>query len=1093
MGLDFTLDDVADPVLRRFVFGNAARGAPGLALITGNINAKLPPDSEEPSDKEQEDDVTPTASPSDITPFSKRFLTGSMPFSPYRATATHFHNFNFNPSMPTFSKYVPMSKSTLASNMLNVSPLPSPLPSPPASRSPSRSPSPHKIHLPTPTKATTSITSTPPSQPQTVSPPRTPELTSPDSAAEPAKSPDAQPFTATTTTTTTTTTTSVTACEHPTSLALPLPAPASHERRKKFRVREAGNPPVQNDDGSEPITGCIDSGQQDDLNDGAILVPSSSEDTVKPVSYTDNGSVMDKLFQAAGDGDYSTLSHILGSNPNFLHSRHPKIPGSPTLLFAASEGGHTNIVDFLIDLLESQVHTDGSSEILENSAPPNTVDSNTPTTSERKGATPLHIASWYGYIHIVDILLSKGRANPNCTLQLNNATPLFFACQNGHTSVAVSLINAGANPNAIVTTDDNTQSKENGTSPLYVACQNRHCACVDVLLSTCVDVNLGNLRDGASPLFVASQKGYTEIVDLLLKKGNPSLDVSKTRKDGISPVAIASCNNHVGVVSLLVESGVSGASCGIGACGMTPLHVAAVRGCAAVVDVLVCVGGGAAVPNIVDGTLPLHVACARGTTDVVVQLLVCGGKGMRTPGAQTALRIACRCSSLAVVNALVESGIDMNTAPLMMSQCENGKTPLIIALLERNKFLCIREHGLTVFTSHTQLNTVMKRACTPPLWCAGCGLWGAASGTPFMACVLCPSFFLCSDCCVRQRNKMITKKPDDEALEIARFLLSAGAMFPECWRERVEHVLGGKKFMESLLQLIYVVGVVSCGNVKRKFDLAISSVNELVYKLCEILKVDNKVANALIYEDTTKLFVPLSTRNQIKPTMIIQIQPDPQKQLSLYQHQVQQSLQPGEVPISVTPNNHEFDLKHYTALASHQVTIATHVAEVSKFEVAAAQLDIAAARAEAELAKRMLETTRAELETVRRDLEREKQRGLGLERDRLRVRRKTPALLPLLLEGESLFSSKNSTYHAVKNEELNNHNSHGDPDPEAEPDAQPLLIPLSEEPLTTTTSTSSEALFINDQQDQLLVESQHGSPLEPLTIDTDDAYLADKQ
>ena len=66
-----------------------------------------------------------------------------------------------------------------------------------------------------------------------------------------------------------------------------------------------------------------------------------------------------------------------------------------------------------------------------------------------------------------------------CTLRVNSmqavngATPLFLACQEGHTETAATLLAAGAAVD---------QAEDNGATPLFVACQNGHTEIVTKLL-----------------------------------------------------------------------------------------------------------------------------------------------------------------------------------------------------------------------------------------------------------------------------------------------------------------------------------------------------------------------------------------------------------------------------------------------------------------------------------------------------------------------------------------------------------------------------------------------------------------------------------
>lgn len=63
------------------------------------------------------------------------------------------------------------------------------------------------------------------------------------------------------------------------------------------------------------------------------------------------------------------------------------------------------------------------------------------------GYTPLHVASHFGQMGMVKLLLSNGAAAGPVTAV--NYTPLHQAAQQGHSTIVAALLDAGANPNAV--------------------------------------------------------------------------------------------------------------------------------------------------------------------------------------------------------------------------------------------------------------------------------------------------------------------------------------------------------------------------------------------------------------------------------------------------------------------------------------------------------------------------------------------------------------------------------------------------------------------------------------------------------------------
>ena len=140
--------------------------------------------------------------------------------------------------------------------------------------------------------------------------------------------------------------------------------------------------------------------------------------------------------------------------------------------------------------------------------------------------TCLHIAAYYNYQTLADVLLAHGA--PVDEPMDDGASPLYVACMQGHAEVAGRLLDAGAD----VTT---TTQKKNLWTCLHYAASNNHPALVDVLLAHGAPVDeptAPGTGGGASPLFIACEKGHTEVARKLLNAG---ADPHLARTDGTTP------------------------------------------------------------------------------------------------------------------------------------------------------------------------------------------------------------------------------------------------------------------------------------------------------------------------------------------------------------------------------------------------------------------------------------------------------------------------------------------------------------------------------------------------------------------------------
>eukprot|EP00644_Phytophthora_capsici_P013265 jgi/Phyca11/560975/estExt2_Genewise1.C_PHYCAscaffold_51083 len=127
------------------------------------------------------------------------------------------------------------------------------------------------------------------------------------------------------------------------------------------------------------------------------------------------------------------------------------------------------------------------------------------STGENVGWTALHIAASSGWQVGVTLLIAHG-ANKYGT------TTVHLAAQNGHSSIVLTLLDAGADVNAC---DDF------GDTPLLRALRHGRSRIVKLLLQT--SKNLVTIdavdEDGATPLWLAAVMGHLDVVTFLAQQG----------------------------------------------------------------------------------------------------------------------------------------------------------------------------------------------------------------------------------------------------------------------------------------------------------------------------------------------------------------------------------------------------------------------------------------------------------------------------------------------------------------------------------------------------------------------------------------------
>lgn len=180
---------------------------------------------------------------------------------------------------------------------------------------------------------------------------------------------------------------------------------------------------------------------------------------------------------------------------------------------------------------------------------------------------PLHMACEAGRAPLARRLLSE---RPDAIAQLDDArdTPLLTACRNGHTRLAIELIERGADVNhkgplwiaaaagefdlaeALIRGGANVNHQQrDGSSALYYACGQAQLSVAELLLASGAQVNLNDFG-GRTPLFEACQRGHIDLVRLLLSHG---ADKHRRSGDGDTPLSIARLGGHTRIVELLSQ------------------------------------------------------------------------------------------------------------------------------------------------------------------------------------------------------------------------------------------------------------------------------------------------------------------------------------------------------------------------------------------------------------------------------------------------------------------------------------------------------------------------------------------------------------
>ena len=140
---------------------------------------------------------------------------------------------------------------------------------------------------------------------------------------------------------------------------------------------------------------------------------------------------------------------------------------------------------------------------------------------QRTGFVPLHVASFWGYHRIVELLLRAG-AHVDVSGGIDRMTPLHFAAGQGRAGVVRTLLDAGATVDSI---------SNYGQTPLHQAAFEGHGDVVRQLL--CAGARRDSAdKEGRTPQRLAAMNGHDDVVQLLSGAERISRCVAAIRSDG---------------------------------------------------------------------------------------------------------------------------------------------------------------------------------------------------------------------------------------------------------------------------------------------------------------------------------------------------------------------------------------------------------------------------------------------------------------------------------------------------------------------------------------------------------------------------------
>ncbi|XP_060527236.1 poly [ADP-ribose] polymerase tankyrase isoform X2 [Cylas formicarius] len=297
----------------------------------------------------------------------------------------------------------------------------------------------------------------------------------------------------------------------------------------------------------------------------------ASENVLKILQDPPTGSadVECQLLEAAKAGDLDQVQRYLGSYPHIVNCRDLDGRHSTPLHFASGYN-RVAVVEFLLQQ-GADVHA-----------------------KDKGGLVPLHNACSYGHYEVTELLVKHG-ASVNVA-DLWKFTPLHEAAAKGKYEIVKLLLKHGADP---------SKKNRDGATPLDLVREG--------------DQDVADLLRGNAALLDAAKKGNLARVQRLVTPENINCRDAQGRNS--TPLHLAAGYNNVEVAEFLLENGADVNAQDKG--GLIPLHNASSYGHLDIAALLIKYN---TVVNATDkwGFTPLHEAAQKGRTQLCALLLAHG-------------------------------------------------------------------------------------------------------------------------------------------------------------------------------------------------------------------------------------------------------------------------------------------------------------------------------------------------------------------------------------------------------------------------------------------------------------------------------------
>ena len=180
------------------------------------------------------------------------------------------------------------------------------------------------------------------------------------------------------------------------------------------------------------------------------------------------------------------------------------------------------------------------------------------TQCDKKGRTPLHLASIYGYINVVRFLVTE-ILESSTDKELRNRQ-LNFTDKKGRTSLFHAAAENKINvvrflaERADLESATNNDHNEPGSTALMACAEKGNSECFKILLEKGANV-MAIRKDGADAMYMAARFGHTQIIEDIAETAKMKLIVNRPSFRGRTALLTAAYHGHIKVCKILYKEG----------------------------------------------------------------------------------------------------------------------------------------------------------------------------------------------------------------------------------------------------------------------------------------------------------------------------------------------------------------------------------------------------------------------------------------------------------------------------------------------------------------------------------------------------------